>query len=99
MRATPWLLAGGLALTAGAVPVSFAADSKPAARFTAFAIDLNGRAGRNTATVDIVINRWSTEAERSRLWGLAVAAYPPYQEYQAKTTRKIPIFVAEPAHR
>jgi hypothetical protein len=47
--------------------VSLAADSRPAERFTAFAIDLNGRAGRNTATVDIVIDRWSTQAERDRL--------------------------------
>jgi deazaflavin-dependent oxidoreductase (nitroreductase family) len=37
------------------------------------------------------------EAERARLWALAVAAFPPYAEYQAKTTRKIPLFVAEPA--
>jgi deazaflavin-dependent oxidoreductase (nitroreductase family) len=36
-------------------------------------------------------------AERARLWKLAVAAYPPYDEYQAKTTRQIPVFVAEPA--
>ena len=36
-------------------------------------------------------------AERARLWKLAVAAYPPYEEYQAKTTRQIPLFVAEPA--
>lgn len=36
------------------------------------------------------------EKERARLWKLAVAAYPPYEEYQAKTTRKIPLFVAEP---
>ena len=35
-------------------------------------------------------------AERARLWKLAVAAYPPYDEYQAKTGRKIPVFVAEP---
>jgi deazaflavin-dependent oxidoreductase (nitroreductase family) len=34
-------------------------------------------------------------AERARLWKLAVSAYPPYEEYQAKTTRRIPIFVAE----
>ncbi len=34
--------------------------------------------------------------ERSRLWDLAVAAYPPYQEYQEKTNRLIPVFVAEP---
>ena len=36
------------------------------------------------------------EAERARLWKLAVAAYPPYEDYQAKTTRRIPVFVAEP---
>ena len=35
-------------------------------------------------------------AERARLWKLAVAAYPPYEEYQAKTTRRIPLFVTEP---
>jgi len=39
----------------------------------------------------------ANEAERARLWALAVAAFPPYAEYQAKTTRKIPLFVAEPA--
>jgi deazaflavin-dependent oxidoreductase (nitroreductase family) len=38
----------------------------------------------------------SDEAERARLWKLAVAAYPPYDEYQAKTTRRIPVFIAEP---
>jgi deazaflavin-dependent oxidoreductase (nitroreductase family) len=36
------------------------------------------------------------ETERARLWKLAVAAFPPYEEYQAKTTRRIPLFVAEP---
>ena len=36
------------------------------------------------------------KAERERLCTLAVAAYPPYAEYQAKTARQIPIFVAEP---
>jgi F420H(2)-dependent quinone reductase len=37
------------------------------------------------------------EPERGRLWKLAVAAFPPYSEYQAKTTRRIPVFLAEPA--
>jgi deazaflavin-dependent oxidoreductase (nitroreductase family) len=37
------------------------------------------------------------EAERTRLWDLAVAAYPPYEDYQTRTSRKIPVFVAEPA--
>jgi deazaflavin-dependent oxidoreductase (nitroreductase family) len=34
--------------------------------------------------------------ERSRLWAIAVQAYPPYEDYQKRTTRKIPVFVAEP---
>jgi deazaflavin-dependent oxidoreductase (nitroreductase family) len=36
------------------------------------------------------------QSERDRLWKLAVAAFPPYAEYQAKTTRRIPVFVAAP---
>jgi len=38
-------------------------------------------------------------AERARLWQLAVAAFPPYEDYQKKTTRQIPIFVAEPVRQ
>jgi deazaflavin-dependent oxidoreductase (nitroreductase family) len=38
----------------------------------------------------------SDPAERARLWALAVAAFPPYGEYQKKTSRVIPVFVAEP---
>jgi hypothetical protein len=34
-------------------------------------------------------------AEREEWWKLAVEAYPPYAEYQTKTTRQIPVFVAE----
>ena len=37
------------------------------------------------------------DAERARLWDLAVAAFPPYADYQARTTRQIPVFVAESA--
>ena len=36
------------------------------------------------------------DAERARLWQASAAAFPPYDEYQAKTTRKIPVFLAEP---
>ena len=35
------------------------------------------------------------EGERARLWQLAVAAFPPYAEYQERTSRRIPMFVAE----
>ena len=34
--------------------------------------------------------------EKQRLWDIAVEAYPPYQEYQEKTDRAIPVFIAEP---
>lgn len=36
------------------------------------------------------------ETERARVWMLAVAAFPPYADYAKKTTRKIPVFIAEP---
>ena len=35
--------------------------------------------------------------ERARVWDLAVAAFPNYQEYQERTSRTIPVFIAEPA--
>ena len=37
------------------------------------------------------------EPERSRLWAIAVEAFPPYAEYQGRTERTIPLFLAEPA--
>ena len=36
------------------------------------------------------------DPERQRLWDAGAAAYPPYDDYQAKTDRKIPVFIAEP---
>jgi deazaflavin-dependent oxidoreductase (nitroreductase family) len=35
-----------------------------------------------------------TGEERATWWDRAVAAYPPYAEYQEKTERRIPVFVA-----
>jgi deazaflavin-dependent oxidoreductase (nitroreductase family) len=37
-----------------------------------------------------------TGDERAQWWDRAVAAYPPYAEYQRKTERVIPVFVLEP---
>ena len=34
--------------------------------------------------------------ERAQWWERAVAAFPPYAEYQTKTERLIPVFVLEP---
>jgi deazaflavin-dependent oxidoreductase (nitroreductase family) len=44
----------------------------------------------------MIVREVVDSAERERLWNIAVAAYPPYQDYQEKTDRVIPIFVAEP---
>ena len=35
--------------------------------------------------------------ERARWWERAVAAYPPYADYQRKTERRIPVFLASRA--
>lgn len=37
------------------------------------------------------------DTERQKLWDASAEAYPPYNDYQAKTTRKIPVFLAESA--
>jgi len=44
-----------------------------------------------------MIARELTGDERAEWWGRAVAAYPPYADYQRRTTRQIPVFVLEPA--
>ncbi len=44
-----------------------------------------------------MIAREVTGAERAEWWERAVAAYPPYAEYQQKTERQIPVFVLERA--
>jgi len=50
----------------------------------------------HTVVQPMRVREVSDERERERLWKLAVAAFPPYADYQAKTTRRIPVFVAEP---
>jgi deazaflavin-dependent oxidoreductase (nitroreductase family) len=44
-----------------------------------------------------MIAREATGAERAEWWDRAVAAYPPYADYQEKTTRQIPVFILERA--
>ena len=36
------------------------------------------------------------DAEKAEWWDRAVAAFPAYADYQAKTERQIPVFVLEP---
>ena len=44
-----------------------------------------------------MVAREITGDEKAEWWQRAVAAYPPYADYQAKTSRVIPVFVLEPA--
>jgi deazaflavin-dependent oxidoreductase (nitroreductase family) len=46
--------------------------------------------------VDMVVRELSG-TEREEWWARAVAAYPPYAEYQEKTERVIPVLLASPA--
>jgi deazaflavin-dependent oxidoreductase (nitroreductase family) len=45
-----------------------------------------------------LIARELSGSEREEWWQRAVAAYPPYAEYQTKTSRRIPVFVLEPVN-
>jgi F420H(2)-dependent quinone reductase len=49
-----------------------------------------------TKRIDMIA-RELTGSEREQWWERAVAAYPPYAEYQQKTSRQIPVFILEPA--
>ncbi|MFC9554021.1 nitroreductase family deazaflavin-dependent oxidoreductase [Rhodococcus sp. NPDC056960] len=47
------------------------------------------------ATVRDLTAREIDGVEREHWWELAVAAFPPYAEYQTETERRIPVFVLE----
>ena len=48
-----------------------------------------------TNVFDMRVREISDSNEKQRLWDIEVAAYPTYQEYQDKTDRVIPVFIAE----
>lgn len=58
--------------------------------------DPNIQVRDRTEVFDMRVREVADEAERDRLWAAAVEAYPDYEAYQAKTDRKIPVFLAEP---
>ena len=59
-------------------------------KFTAFAINMNS--GPKTATVDIKIDRWSTDAEREQLLSILLEEKDQYRANQAllKAIQKLP---------
>ena len=49
-----------------------------------------------TQVLKMRVHEITDDATRDRLWQISADAFPPYDEYQAKTNRKIPVFLAEP---
>lgn len=52
-----------------------------------------------TETYSMRVREVEPGPERERLWDISVEAFSPYQDYQEKTDRLIPVFLAEPAER
>ncbi|MBM4205437.1 MAG: nitroreductase family deazaflavin-dependent oxidoreductase, partial [Gammaproteobacteria bacterium] len=48
------------------------------------------------AVTKMRVREVTADPERARLWAAGAEAYPPYIEYQGKTSRVIPVFIAEP---
>ncbi len=49
-----------------------------------------------TEVIKMRIREVADGPERDRLWAASAEAFPSYNDYQAKTDRKIPVFLAEP---
>ena len=49
-----------------------------------------------TEVFKMQVREVTDDPERERLWDASVKAYSLYNDYQAKTSRKIPVFIAEP---
>ncbi|HKJ35439.1 MAG TPA: nitroreductase family deazaflavin-dependent oxidoreductase [Solirubrobacterales bacterium] len=62
---------------------------------------INLRANPDT-TVQVDGDKWDVrareadDAERERLWPQLTEVWPPYDEYQEKTDRRIPVVILEP---
>ena len=49
-----------------------------------------------TVVTKMRVREVEDDPERARLWAASAEAFPPYLEYQEKTSRKIPVFIADP---
>jgi hypothetical protein len=93
MRAllVPKLALASLAISAAlGAPASGVSAQDVKETFTAFAINMNS--GPKTATVDIRVERWSTDAERQALLSILVEEKDKYKANQAllKALQKMP---------
>ena len=49
-----------------------------------------------TETFKMRIREVSDDTERQRIWDISAEVFPPYNDYQAKAPRQIPVFLTEP---
>ena len=87
----PKLALAALAISAAlGAPASGVSAQSVNETFTAFAINMNS--GPKTATVDIKIERWSTDAEREALLSILIEEKDKYRANQAllKALQKMP---------
>ena len=87
----PKLALAALAISAAlGAPASGVSAQSVNETFTAFAINMNS--GPKTATVDIKIERWSTDAERDALLSILIEEKDKYRANQAllKALQKMP---------
>jgi deazaflavin-dependent oxidoreductase (nitroreductase family) len=49
-----------------------------------------------TQVFNMRVREVTDDAERALVWAIGVEAFPPYSDYQKKTSRKIPVFIAKP---
>ena len=58
--------------------------------------DPNVRIRDGTKVHSMRVREIEASVGKQRLWDIAVQAYPPYQDYQKRTDRVIPVLLAEP---
>jgi len=49
-----------------------------------------------TEVFNMEVREVKDDAEHERLFAIGIEAFPPYAEYRNKTSRRIPVFLAEP---
>ena len=49
-----------------------------------------------TEVYEMRVREVTDDQERETLWDESAMSFPPYNDYQAKTPRKIPVFIAVP---
>jgi len=69
---TPSIVTFALVVAVGAAASLTSAADKAVLRLRAFAVNMSGAGGPRTGTLEIVIERWSTDAEREKLRGLLI---------------------------